>query len=296
MQRRLVLAILTLIMALVLPLGVAAQEPPRPAPRHLATLENQAIPGPFDLLFQVVDFAPGDWTSVHSHGGPTFILVVAGTVTYRVGGADRAYTVGQSWLEPAGEVGAVGNLGSAPASILAGYLIPKGAAVTTPAPEAPPPLGPRPSLRAQVRLDDVTEAGLFDTILAVADYPPGAAGPLHPHPAPILVIVVEGELTLREPGKAARVVPAGESWIERAGDVHDVVNAGSANAALVAMQILPKGASPSTPVTVPTPGLPATGAGGAAQRVPPVWLAALVGGGLVAAGWFVRQRRRAWHG
>ena len=115
---------------------------------------------------------------------------------------------------------------------------------------------PRPNLRAQARLDDVTLAGGFDLALAVADYVPGATGPQHSHPAPILVIVVEGGLTLREPGKAPRVVRAGESWIERAGDVHDVVNAGSAKATLVAQQIVPKGAAPSTPVTAPAPAAP----------------------------------------
>ena len=271
MQRRVVFAALTLILAFLLPLGAGAQQPPRPAPRHVVTLANQTMAGPFDMILQVVDFAPGNWTSVHAHGGPTFILVIDGTVTYRAGGRDQAFGVGQSWLEPADELGAVGNLGTAPASIAAGYLIPAGAAVTTPAADQPQPQAPRPTLRAQVRLDGVTQAGAFDEVLAVADYPPGAAGLLHSHPAPILVLVVEGELTLREQGRVPRVVKSGESWIERAGDVHDVVNAGSAKATLVAQQIVPQGAAPSTPVTAPaptTPGLPATGEGGAAPRPP----------------------------
>jgi quercetin dioxygenase-like cupin family protein len=300
MQRRLTLAALTLILAFVLPLGAGAQQPPRPAPRHVVTLANQTMAGPFDMILQVVDFAPGNWTSVHAHGGPTFILVIDGTVTYRAGGADTAFSVGQSWLEPANELGAVGNLGTAPASIAAGYLIPAGAAVTTPAADQPQPPAPRPTLRAQVRLDGVTQAGAFDEALAVADYPPGAAGPLHSHPAPILVVVVEGELTLREQGRVPRVVKSGESWIERAGDVHDVVNAGSAKATLVAQQIVPQGAAPSTPVTAPaptTPGLPATGEGGGAPRPPASWLVALAGCGLATSGWLLRQRRRgARHG
>ncbi len=169
MQRRLVFAVLTLIVALLLPLGAAAQQPPRPAPRHVVTLENQTMAGTFDMILQIVDFAPGNWTSVHAHGGPTFILVTAGTVTYRAGGRDQAFSVGQSWLEPANELGAVGNLGTAPASIVAGYLIPTGAAVTTPAADQPQSQAPRPTLRAQARLDGVTQAGAFDEILAVAD-------------------------------------------------------------------------------------------------------------------------------
>ena len=294
--RRLVPVVLILILTCLLPLGAGAQQPPRPAPRHVVTLENQAMAGPFDMILQVVDFAPGNWTSVHAHGGPTFILVLEGTVTYRAGGRDQAFTVGQSWLEPANELGAVGNLGAAPASIAAGYLIPAGAAVTTPAPDQPQPAAPRPTLRAQMRLDGVTQAGVFHEILAVADYPPGAVGPLHSHPAPILVLVLEGELTLRELGRAPRVVKAGESWIERAGDVHDVVNAGSVRATLVAQQLVPEGAAPATPVTAPepaAPGLPATGDGGAAPRLPAAWLVTLAGCGFGASGWLLRQRRRS---
>lgn len=300
MKRRTVPTLALLLLALALPLSVAAHEEPSPQRRHLAALADQTQAGPFDMIFQVVDFAPGNWTSVQASGGPTFILVTAGTVTYRAGGADKTFGVGESWSAPANEPGAVGNAGAASATILAEYRVPQGAAITTPAPNQPQPPAPRPTLRAQVRLDAVSQAGVFDQILAVLDWSPASVQEAHYHPAPVMVIVLEGALTLRERGKAPRVVRAGESWIERAGDVHDTVNESGAPAAFAVMAIAPKGQPPSFPVeSAPAtmPGLPNTGAGGTARQAAPrwflpsvAWLAALAAGTL-GAGSLLRRRR-----
>ncbi len=293
MKRRIAPTLAVLLLALALPLNMAAHAAPSPQRRHLAVLEDQTQAGPFDMIFQVLEFAPGTWTSVQASDGPSFILVTAGTVTYRAGGTDKTFGVGQSWTAPANELGAVGNAGTAPATALVEYRVPQGAAITTPAPNQPQPAAPRPTVRAQVRLDAVAQAGVFDQILAVLDWSPASVQEAHYHPAPVMVIVLEGALTLREQGKAPRVVAAGGSWIERTGDVHDTVNESGAPAAFAVMAIAPKGQPPSFPVTPApeTPGLPNTGAGGATRQAAPPWLLLPLAGGAIGAGTLLRHRR-----
>jgi quercetin dioxygenase-like cupin family protein len=51
------------------------------------------------------------------------------------------------------------------------------------------------------------------------DFDPGAWTPAHWHDGPLLVTVVEGELTMRQQG-AERTLKAGDLWIEYPGVVH----------------------------------------------------------------------------
>jgi len=52
-------------------------------------------------------------------------------------------------------------------------------------------------------------------------------------------------MTLREKG-TEKIVKAGESWTESPGNVHAIVNAGTATARVVAVFLLPKGAEMTT--------------------------------------------------
>ena len=135
--------------------------------------------------------------------------------------------------------------------------------------------------------------GPFEVAHQVLDFAPGAITPQHTHPGLVLVTVTEGEVTFRNPALTPdnkRVYRPGESFLEQPGVVGEASNAGTVRASLVASFLLPQGAGLSTPVT-PMPGLPATGAGGAA-RWPTVWLALLAGGALLATGWSIRRAGR----
>ena len=62
-------------------------------------------------------------------------------------------------------------------------------------------------------------AGDYALVNSVLDLPVGGGLPQHYHSGPVVVTVVTGELTLID-AAGERVVRAGESWTEKAGDKH----------------------------------------------------------------------------
>jgi quercetin dioxygenase-like cupin family protein len=101
-----------------------------PAQTATRTYNNQAtvdqLPTQLTVSHAVLDFGPGAWTPAESHGGKTLHTVLSGTVTLRVNGADKTFAVGQFWSVDAGQVYALGNTGSTPASVFVSSLLPKG--------------------------------------------------------------------------------------------------------------------------------------------------------------------------
>jgi quercetin dioxygenase-like cupin family protein len=65
-------------------------------------------------------------------------------------------------------------------------------------------------------------AGDYALVNQVLDLPPGSGVPLHYHSGPVVVTVVTGELTLVD-AAGERIVRAGESWTEKAGDKHAIM-------------------------------------------------------------------------
>ena len=225
--------------------GQTAQRPPATAPAPPApTVEYQARwdkltpPAGFDEMEMMVDFAPGAWTSVHSHGGPGFVMVVMGEVTKRSHGTDTVYKAGQTWNEEAGDVHQAGNTTSSPARAIAVVLLPKGAALTTAAPGSPAPAIPAAITRTVFAQPAV--ASPIDQIRIVFDFAPGTWTPRHMHSGPALVTVLEGQITLRQ-GGVDREFRVGESWTEAAGQVYQAGNASGLNAKLVSNFLVPSG-------------------------------------------------------
>ena len=87
----------------------------------------------------MVDFAPGAFMPLHTHGGLTLITVLDGQMTRRAHGADHTFSRGESWVEYPDEVHAAGNQTRDPATILVTFLLPAGATATTVAAGAPSP-------------------------------------------------------------------------------------------------------------------------------------------------------------
>jgi quercetin dioxygenase-like cupin family protein len=88
----------------------------------------------------------------------------------------------------------------------------------------------------------------YDLNTDVIDFAPGAGAPPHFHGGPVVVTVLQGEITLQEKGRED-VIRAGESWTENPGDIHAVVNRGTVNCRVVASMLLPKGAKETTLVS-----------------------------------------------
>lgn len=87
----------------------------------------------------------------------------------------------------------------------------------------------------------------YDLLTIIQDFPSGAGVANHKHGGHVLVTVLNGEMTLREKG-GERIIKTGESWTERPGDVHAVVNAGTDTARVAISILIPKGAEVTTMV------------------------------------------------
>ena len=76
---------IVVMLVLLLPAGVAfgQQAPLRPTVRQKSIFEVANPPAQFDAVQLVLEFAPGAWSPVHSHGGQGFVTVLEGAVTIR---------------------------------------------------------------------------------------------------------------------------------------------------------------------------------------------------------------------
>lgn len=95
------------------------------------TLASPNVSGGYTLIQQVLDFAPGSQTLKHRHGGPGVITVIQGQVTLSSDGAEKTYNVGDSLTETPGQVLQAFNRGSTELIVVATYLLPDGAQLTT---------------------------------------------------------------------------------------------------------------------------------------------------------------------
>ena len=88
--------------------------------------------GQSDVYYVDNVFAPGATTGWHSHPGPSFILVVSGTVTNYEGGDGHCditqYSAGSGFVDAGGnDIHMIMNNTSQPAETIALQVIPKGA-------------------------------------------------------------------------------------------------------------------------------------------------------------------------
>jgi quercetin dioxygenase-like cupin family protein len=95
------------------------------------TLVSPSISGGYTLVQQVLDFAPGSQTLKHRHGGPGVITVIQGQVTLSTDGVEKTYNLGDSFTETPGQTLQAFNRGSTELIVVATYLLPDGAQLTT---------------------------------------------------------------------------------------------------------------------------------------------------------------------
>jgi len=95
------------------------------------TFDSPSISGGYSLVQQVLDFAPGSQTLKHRHGGPGVITVLQGQVTLNSDGVEKTYGVGESFTETPGQTLQAFNRGSTELIVVATYLLPDGAQLTT---------------------------------------------------------------------------------------------------------------------------------------------------------------------
>ena len=104
---------------------------------------------------------------------------------------------------------------------------------------------PGPAVVYQSKFPITVQGGEYDLLTIIMDFQSGAGVPRHMHGGFVMVTVLSGEITLKEKG-AEVVKKTGESWTEKAGDEHAVVNAGPATVRVAISMLLPKGAEATT--------------------------------------------------
>lgn len=240
-----ILAALTIRTALVGQNAALGQSPAGPTTALKSTFPVADPPQQFQLVQQVLDFAPGAWTASHSHGGLAFVTVAQGTVTQFGDGKETTFKTGDTWTETAGHVHQAGNATSAPSRTLVTFLLAPGAVQTTPQQMANARDATIKPIARISKFDVPAVARPFDVIEMQLDFAPGQWLPSHTYGGPAFNTVLDGELTLRANG-TDRNFKAGESWSETPGQFSQVGNVGTVPASTFVTALLPKGAEVMT--------------------------------------------------
>ena len=126
------------VSSVLLPKGsvlTTQQDPAAPQPAGLTVSAHTFVvthpTGPFDVVQFTLAFAPGALTPWHIHGGEASVTVLEGAITFTSGGVTLVHPAGESFSEHVNEVGQAMNMSSTPAKVVATFLLPKGAALTT---------------------------------------------------------------------------------------------------------------------------------------------------------------------
>jgi quercetin dioxygenase-like cupin family protein len=112
---------------------------PRPFVSYQFKTDLQPMAEAFDVVQQVLDFAPGAATPVHTHPGILVVTVLAGELTFKLNGADTVYKEGESFVEVPGQVVQARNASTVQTSVMVSYVIPKDAPLSTVHHAAPVP-------------------------------------------------------------------------------------------------------------------------------------------------------------
>ncbi len=139
---------------------------PRPFVSYQFKTDLQPMAEAFDVVQQVLDFAPGAATPVHTHPGILVVTVLAGELTFKLNGADTVYKEGESFVEVPGQVVQARNTSTAQTSVMVSYVIPKDAPLSTvqhadPAPAALPTTGGAADGTLPIWLIGLAAAGLI---------------------------------------------------------------------------------------------------------------------------------------
>jgi quercetin dioxygenase-like cupin family protein len=104
---------------------------------------------------------------------------------------------------------------------------------------------PGPTVVYHAKYPVTVQGAEYDLLTIVMDFAKGAGVSRHFHGGFVLVTVLSGEITLKEKGADIKK-RTGESWTEKPGEEHAVVNEGSAAVRVVVSMLLPKGSEATT--------------------------------------------------
>ncbi len=242
---RYLIPLLVVMLAACVPIQAPPAAPAAPASEDPGPVAELA--GEFELVQLVVDFPPGTWTPLHTHGGMLLVTVLNGEQTVRdEQGNETIYKAGESFTETPGTYLEIGNAGQELVTVSAAALLPKGADLSMTkdginTDDAPP----GPTTLYQNRMAVTEPLGEFELVQLIVDFPAGTWTPSHTHGGELLVTVLTGEQTVRDE-QGETIYKAGESFIETPGTYFEIGNAGQDGVTVSALALLPKGATMST--------------------------------------------------
>ena len=113
----------------------AQQAPMQPSPIKRTPLGKVEVPGSnYDVVFGMVEMAPGPKSARHSHPGPVLAYIVDGEFYYLIDGQpERIYKAGDSFEVPTGAIHIEGANGSNPVKVMAVYIVERGKPMVQPA-------------------------------------------------------------------------------------------------------------------------------------------------------------------
>ena len=210
------------------------------------------------LVALVLEFAPGAGFPEHTHGAPVTVTVLQGQVTLREEGTAKTYSSGETWTETPGHVHSAVNEGTSPARVLVTALLPEGSELTTVTESGKQHPVPPVSVVYQAAMPLAAPAGAVGLLGVVLDFAPGAGLPDHVHGGNMVVLVLDGQITLTDQG-SVKTYKSGEFWTESPGHVHSAANLSGAHTTVALAVLLPAGAELTTlaPTTAGGAGAPA---------------------------------------
>ena len=248
-------ALLSLV--LVLPTPTAFGQPTGATTTIERRIQAAEPPPGAEISQSVLDFAPGAWTPVHSHGGGSYNTVLAGEITLQMDGVDRTFTAGEGWIDLPCIPHRAGNRGTTNARLIATFVVAR---------DVPPAIIIEPQRRHTARLEPTVVAaqkmnavnlsGPMDVIHRVVSLEPGSTVPVQTQPGPSIVSVLQGSISIDIDG-ATRDVTAGRGWTDPTETARGYTAGGSA-ARVVTTAFVPRGELASMPAeytaAVPVPG------------------------------------------
>jgi len=218
--------------------------PPGPVAKYRNSLPGLNSTGKTDLIQNVIDFAPGAASVVHTHSSPNLATVLQGQITVKIPAGDKQASAGEMLVEPINQPLQAVNAGSGEAMVVVAFTVPHGGKPTLPVAGRPAPASLNKTLYS-FTLDSPGVSGPYSLVQQVLDFAPGSQTTKQRVGGPGVITVLQGQVVVNTDGVES-TFKAGESFTEMPGQTLQVLNQGSSDLILAATFALPDGVQLTT--------------------------------------------------
>jgi len=228
------------------PTAAKSSIPPGPVTEYRDMVPGLNAAASIDLIQNVIDFAPGAASVVHTHGSPNLATVLEGQITVKMAAADKHANAGDLLVEPINQPVQALNSGSGEAMVVVGFAVPHGGKPTVAVKGKPAPSIANKTLYS-FTLASANVSGPYSLVQQVFDFAPGAQTPKQQRGGPGVITVLQGQVALDADG-VETTYNAGDSFTELPGQTLQAFNRGTSDLILAATFALPDGAQLTTNV------------------------------------------------